>query len=438
MVILLVITHKIMKIINTIHKNQNVTIIQKQNTPLVSVYLTAEIGLAQNVKDYAVRSLFCDLIMSGAGDLNREQFLDAVNGAGGSISARVNEGRLTITFETTESRLPKILRLAKLMLVEPNFASKEVARAKTNYMKQLRVASEQARTMSLINLIQLLYTPAERSYQYTPEQEIEVLKNIKTKDFCSMHKVFLFSPWIITIGTNHNAAPKIKNFFAKLAIDAGKTSCKSNIKKSNNKFVAYQITSQQNIEVSIGQRLPLTFKDDDYPAVVFALAVLGRWGGFSGRLMSTVREKEGLTYGIYARNEATEKDSYGHWRIMTFFHPSDLERGLQSVFREIIKLYKNGITKNEHLRFKKILETNHILLFDSLISLTKNIHAHQVKDISYAEYENMMQRMQKLTIKEINTAIKKYLDPNNLSCSLAGNLEPLSSQLKNIRRNLKL
>ncbi len=429
-----------MKISNSTTKNESFAVIEKPGTSLVMLHITADLGSTHKPEDDVTRSLFCDLLLSGAGKMNRAEFLDAVNGAGGSICVRAHEGRLTITIETIESRLPKILDLTKLMLLEPTFPNKEITRAKANYLKQLKVASEQARTMALTNLVQVLYSPTERAYQYTPQQEAQVVKLATVRHFRQLHQTFLKSPWTITIGSNKATTKRIQKNLSAIHPDSiiETTNNIDNTIKTAPKFITHQISSQQNIEVAIGQRLPLTFNDADYPAVVFALAVLGRWGGFSGRLMTTVREKEGLTYGIYARSEAGEKDVYGHWRIMTFFHPKDLERGFQSVWRELNKLHRSGITTEELNRFQTILTTNYILLFDSLVSLTNTVHSYNVKNMTFAEYEDIMERMKKLSVKEVNVAIKKYLDPAKLSYSLAGNFNDLSSQLKALRSSLKL
>lgn len=433
-----------MTIENKTTQNQTIATIEKTDSPLVMVHISADLGPTQSVVDDVARSLLCDLLLSGAGKFSREEFLDAVNGAGGSIGVRAHEGRLTVTIETIEARLPKILTLATLMLSSPTFLAREITRAKETYKKQLKVANEQARAMAHTQLVRLLYTKEERAYSYTPKEELAVVKDITQKQLRQLHKNFLKTNWAVTIGGNQSVVKRVTKLLRTLqsvpevAISDATGFATLTPTVPTPAFATHQISAQQNIEVSIGQRLHLTLNDPEYPAVVFALAVLGRWGGFSGRLMSAVREKEGLTYGVYARAEAGERDAFGHWRIMTFFHPKDLERGIQSVLREVNKLHRSGITPAELTRFKTILATSHALLFDSLVSLTGTVHAYNVKHLTFAEYEVLLEQMQQLTSKEINSAIKRHLNPATLSYSLAGNLTALTSQLTTLRTTLKL
>ena len=70
-------------------------------------------------------------------------------------------------------------------------------------------------------------------------------------------------------------------------------------------------------------------------ALRIGTAMLGH--GFTGRLMGTVRDKQGLTYGIDAAvSEDTIAD--GAWDISASFAPALLEKGLASTQRRAAEL----------------------------------------------------------------------------------------------------
>lgn len=432
-----------MNIKNFYKNNINFALVTKPGTSLCIVHISADLGIITSAKDSATRALFCDLLMSGAGEWSRTKFLDEINKNGGSIGISEDEGKININLETISERLPKILSLLKLMLTKPIFSNQEITRAKTTYHQELNLETEQARVMAHIKLFQSLYQTSERPYQYLPQEKQTVSKSVKRNEFKLLHKRLLLSPWSVTIGSNQTNITKIIKVIASLKKTEYKVIPTQDIDNqvinlSKSGLTTYQISTQQNIEVAIGQRLNLTLKHPDYPAVLFALAVLGKWGGFSGRLMSTVREKQGLTYGIYAKAEMLTKNETGNWRIMTFFHPNDLEKGIYSTLREINKLYRYGITEAELVRFKTIIKTSHSLLFDSLISLTTMVHTYNAKQLNFSDYENMLSQMQKLNRQAINRVIKAYLNPDLLQYSLAGNLADYNYQLKKLLSTLKI
>lgn len=148
--------------------------------------------------------------------------------------------------------------------------------------------------------------------------------------------------------------------------------------------------------------------------------VLG--GGFAGRLMQEVRDKEGLTYGIYA-NQSGNTFTDGYWRVNASFNPDLIEKGETSSFREINKWIEEGITKEE-LKNKK---TNIIGSFKVSLSTTGGMartilqYLQEGKDPSYiAKYP---EEVDNLNLKEVNTAIKKYIKPGQFVIIKAGSLK---------------
>jgi predicted Zn-dependent peptidase len=167
----------------------------------------------------------------------------------------------------------------------------------------------------------------------------------------------------------------------------------------------------------------------DYAPLLFGITVLGKLGGFTGRLMGTVREQEGLTYGIYANIESSFLDEQGYWRIMTFFSPKQAIAGLTSTFREVKKIYEDGITKDELVKFKKILKTGQALKNDSTASLLGELHAYHLQQFTLKEMEEYKNRILNVTLKEVNDAIKTYLNPNTLAISGAGPIASVKKEL---------
>ena len=94
----------------------------------------------------------------------------------------------------------------------------------------------------------------------------------------------------------------------------------------------------------LGQATGLRYRDPDALALRVGTAILGH--GFTGRLMGTVRDKEGLTYNIGA---AVTEDSIadGAWDISASFAPSLLDKGVASTRRVLDEWWQAGITDAE-------------------------------------------------------------------------------------------
>jgi zinc protease len=63
--------------------------------------------------------------------------------------------------------------------------------------------------------------------------------------------------------------------------------------------------------------------------------------------MATVRDKEGLTYGIRSAVDAIDDHLDGMWNISATFAPALLEKGVTSTVAQVEKWVKQGITEEE-------------------------------------------------------------------------------------------
>lgn len=424
-----------MKIETQAYTNFEVATIEK-DTPVVSILLTADCFTDNTPHEVAVGMIYTDLLLSGAGEYSRDEFIYAINEIGANISISENEGKFTISVKTLAVNLKKTLKLLETMLVAPTFSVDESKRAIETTENALVLYKDDSRALAHDALCRVIYKKIDRHFSFTPEELISEIKLVSVTKIQSLHERFMNAYWTFSVGGNTKAIKESLNLIEKLKKSrlsiASVLPESSQVELNERKLVFQSVNSKQNIDLSIGAPLPLTIEDADFPAFTFGLSVLGKWGGFAGRLMSIVREKEGLTYGIYAKTEGVTKTTTGYWRIMTFFAPKDTLKGVNSTLREIKKIHDDGITESECERFKNILKTGEVLVYDSLAGTVGFVHGAMLSGIGFVEYKKYRERLYTCTRKEVNQALKKYLDPNRLIISAAGPVEKVTKELKNI------
>lgn len=427
-----------MKIDTYSHANFQVATIEK-STPVTSILLTADCLFEHSLHQMAINMIYTDLLLAGAGQYNRDDFLYAINELGANISVSENDGRISVSVKTLDKNLTKILKLLELMLSLPTFSEIECKRAIETTENALILYKDDARALAHGALRRALYDKSDRHFDFTPDELLSEVRTVTTVELQNLHTKFIQSYWTVSIGGNSKAikeSVKLIDKFKKSQPNAQlETVNTKNQSITGKKILLQSVSSKQNIDLSIGGLLPLTISDDDLAPFTFGLAVLGKWGGFAGRLMSIVREKEGLTYGIYAKAEGLSKFETGYWRIMTFFAPKDAVKGITSTLREVRKIQEDGITESEWKRFKNILKTSEVLVYDSLASTVGFVHGALLSGMSLAEYKHYRERLYTCTRTEVNRALKKYLDPNCLVISAAGPVDKVAKELKALVKN---
>ena len=178
----------------------------------------------------------------------------------------------------------------------------------------------------------------------------------------------------------------------------------------------------------IAQTTGIKRTDKDYLALSMGNSVFGM-GGFSARLMSIVRDDEGLTYGIYS---VLGDDTYsdGQFYISGTFSPDLLAQGYSSTMREFKRWVNDGVTADE----LKSAKTRAIGSYKVGLSTTRGMAGRLLSitqrgfEPSYMdEYPEMINNV---TLEEVNTAIKKYIDPEKVITVVAGTVTEDNLKMK--------
>jgi zinc protease len=412
--------------------------ISLSNSDLTTAYITADIQRETTLQEQATEEMFSAAIMSGCGNLNREQFIDKVKKLGAEISVSINDGRLTIKLQSRKDNFSPLLKLAKLMITSPAFTKPELKRIFVNTKNSLIESKEDSRSLAEAELRNCFYSHKDRKYTFSIDDLLNEIQVINTSHLNKLHDKFLKTIWTCSIAGNKEQLDDFTKFLE---------SVKKPIKPQVSEYIhepkplkrhlkLKNIPSKQNIDFSIGVPIPITLHHPDFLPLSLAIAVLGNWGGFAGRLMSTVREKEGLTYGIYAKLDGFTDKEEGYVRIMTFFAPDKAKEALKSTYRELASLYQTGVTGEELDKFKNILQTKNALRKDSTVSLLGELHAYHCLGFSLDEMQEYKEKISQVSLSEVNDAIKKYLEPCNYTVSGAGPTQAVQKDLKSFFSNM--
>jgi zinc protease len=185
--------------------------------------------------------------------------------------------------------------------------------------------------------------------------------------------------------------------------------------------VSVPLADKPSVSVIIGQPTGLRYKDPDALALRVGTAILG--SGFTGRLMGIVRDKEGLTYNIGA---AVSEDSIvdGRWDIFASFAPALLDKGIASARRELDRWWKDGVTEQELAARKQGLVGSYLVGLSTTAGLASAILTDIQRGYGVSRLNEFPEAVKALTRDQVNSAIKKHLNPNSMALIKAGSVAP--------------
>lgn len=392
-------------------------------------------ALAPNTPhDDMLRTTYASMMLRGAGSLTREKIQDTLGNLGSTIDVSAHDGIITVSVHTLDTALAGTLKLLRTILTQPTFSDAELTRTKEYLTNLLVLAKEDAKSASYRQFLGKILHKADRRAEYTIDTCIAEVAKITAKELHAFHTSLWNYEWVYTTGGSPQSCTEMESLVVRIHgthtnIDASYVPPALSVIPKRIVTLS-DIPHKQNIEVNIGSTLPMYRTDSLYPAFMFGMSVLGMQGGFTGRLMSTVREKEGLTYGIYGRAEGVGMHEQGYWRIFTFFAPKDVVKGITSTLREIQAIHEHGITDNELKRFKAILNTRYALIEDSLFKKVQDAHARAVAGVSDAMYTEFRNALQAMRPSDVHEAMQTYLRPDTLVISGSGPIHGVKNNIQ--------
>ena len=183
--------------------------------------------------------------------------------------------------------------------------------------------------------------------------------------------------------------------------------------------ITVTLADKPSVTMILGQPTGLRFKDPDSLALRVGTAILGR--GFTGRLMNTVRDKEGLTYNISA-NVSDDTIADGAWDVSASFAPALLEKGVASTRRELDKWWKDGVTEQELVGRKQGIIGSYQVGLSTTGGIASTILADIQRGYELSWLDDYPKAVNALTRDQVNAAIHTHLNPSNMVLVKVGSI----------------
>lgn len=158
-------------------------------------------------------------------------------------------------------------------------------------------------------------------------------------------------------------------------------------------------------------------REPDYAALVLGNQILGG-SGFGTRLMTEVREKRGLTYGIYSGFSAMQARGPFMISLQT---RAEQSAGTLQLVQDILRDYlANGPTEQELDDAKREMLGSFPLSTASNADIVGQLGAMGFYDLPLTYLDDFMAEVQALSVAQVKTAMNKHLNADQLVIVTAG------------------
>ncbi len=158
-------------------------------------------------------------------------------------------------------------------------------------------------------------------------------------------------------------------------------------------------------------------KDPRYYASLVLNQVLGG-DTLSSRLGTTLRDQQGLTYGVYSGFSAGREA--GPFTVVMQTNPRDTEKAIQGALALIGQVQQQGLTDAEVNTAKNTLVSGYTVGLSNPAALAGTFTSFYTTGLPLSELTEYQNKVNAVTPEQVNEAAKDLLDPQNIVIVTAG------------------
>jgi len=400
--------------------------------PLVSVRLVIKAGSAldpagkEGIADFTAR-----LLRRGTKSLKADAIDEAVEYVGASLGLGCSEDALFVALTTPAEHLPDMLRVMAALVREPTFPEEEVASARTRVLAHL--ATEQDDPAALADRAFNRAAWGNHPYAHSPLGTVRSVKGFSRADLVKFHaeRVGPRVSTLVVVGQfEHDALVK--------AVDAAFGGWRAGPDEAPvppafeglpaaGRVILVDKPDQTQVQVRLGGVGMRRGHPDAIPATVMN-TVLG--GGFTSRLMTEIRVKRGLTYGVSSGFGGLKAG--GHFEVSSFTKTETARELIDVALGELAKAREKGISAKELATARTYLSGLYPLRLETNDAVATSISDVEFYGLGVDWVENYRSRVAAVDVKAAADVARRYLLAKAPLVVLVGRASELKSAVKGL------
>ncbi len=407
------------------------TITQPSKSPLVTFRIVFQTGSAFDPagKEGAAALTAAMLAEGGSLAMPYDQIVRALFPLAAAVQRQVDKEMTVFHGSTHVDNLDKYYSLLRGMLLEPGWRDEDFRRLKSDLMNHLRVELRGNNDEELGK--EALYLRIYEGHPYGHENTgtISALEKLTLDDLKAFYRQH-YTRGNVTIGLAGGYPPgfveKVTADFSRLPEGGPAKLDPPQPKPARKLRVRIIEKNTRAVAISFGFPLAVNRAHDDWPALLVAQSYLGQHRSSKSYLYGRLRELRGLNYGDYAYIEYFPRGMYllqpdpNLARRQQIFQvwirpvePANAMFALRAALYELDKLIREGMRRDEFESTCRFLTK-----FANLLLQTQDAELGYAIDSKYYETTEfnryIRNSLSKLTLDEVNTAIKKHLRTTDL------------------------
>lgn len=389
-----------------------VLLVKDNSLPYFSLQMLVKSGSVEDpISKSGLAHLVASLLNKSTHKHDALEIADIIGQMGAEFGVSVDDDFTMLSASSLSDQKLNLISIFSEMVTSPTFPEEEISRAQKQTISSIQRVADNPPGFADIAYSTFIY--GAHPYGRSVSGTIRDVKSIKKKDIQNYYQEN-YSP--------NNSILAVTGDFNEEDIQALSKAFSSwkPHKVAENTYPVFPSISGINIklvdkadlaqtQIRIGHKA-IKRTNPDYLKLRLASIVLG--GGFASRLMVRIRRERGLTYSI--RSYFGAQKDFGAFTVSTFTRNDKVGETLAETLRELKKVQENGINQEELDSAKALAKGTFPRVLETAESFSQNLLYLRFYGISDDYLRDYYKNIDAISLKDVNAAIARYLDPENL------------------------
>jgi len=404
-------------------------VVERHEQPVVSLSLNFAAGTSVDpAGKEGLAEMVAGLLTKGAGKRTAEQVAEAIESAGGSLSAGAGSDFLSVNSTVLTPSLPLALELIRDAVLSPAFPDKELELLRTQTLSGLQLALTQPEVIADRAFRLALYG----SHPYARSAAPANVRSLTRADLAAFHRSRLRPSGALLVVAGDVNAADVRRQAARAfqgwqgAPPTGATPSAPPARAKTELILVHRPGSVQS-NILAGN---LTFLPNDpriYAATV-ANQVLG--GGASSRLFMILREQKSWSYGAYARY--ARRRGVGFFEASTEVRTEVTDSALKEMLRQLERLRAEPVDTAELEAAKGALTGRYPLSIESADQVANAVATARLYGLAPDYVQTYRVRLGAVTTAQVQAAAAATIQPQSAVIVVVGDGAKIYERIKDI------
>ncbi len=398
-----------------------VLVLEQPFLPIVEIHALIKTGSAQDPPDKAgLANLVASLLDEGTTTRTSKQLAEQIDFVGGSLEARATEDFTTASARVLKKDVDLGFMLLSDILLHPAFHKQEFERIRAQILGEITSDNDDPGHVALKAFNQLVFHG--HPYRWPVNGTEETLPKITLADVQAFYaKEYLPNQTILVIVgdvTLDQANGLVTQHFGgwkKGAAPQRNAKKPSVVERKTVQLIEKDLTQSTIVLGHEG----ISRTNPDYYAVTVMNYILGA-GGFSSRLMDSIRDKQGLAYGIMSHFDARLMP--GSFMINLQTRTEATNQAISGVLAELKNIRESPVSDQELADAKSFLIGSFPLRFDSTAKLAQVLAQVEFYGLGVDYFTQYPKGIERVTKEDVQRVAKQYVDPQRYALVVVGDV----------------